>query len=182
MITIYGSDGMAKTQVPCDDNSTQEMELQGDNALSLSFTLYEHVALEVNDYAEFMGRKYWLMERYHPEQVSTVEWKYDIKLYGIESLVKRFLVINDTDGLPPDRPAEGPCRPDREKYKQRHGYRRLEGGHGGGRRQHRHRLFRKILRRGAQRGGREGRTPLRMVGRGADRQYLPLRAGRGGRK
>ena len=88
MITIYGSDGMAKTQVPCDDNSTQEMELQGDNALSLSFTLYEHVALEVNDYAEFMGRKYWLMERYHPEQVSTVEWKYDIKLYGIESLVK----------------------------------------------------------------------------------------------
>lgn len=98
MITIYGSDGMAKTQVPCDDNSTQEMELQGDNALSLSFTLYEHVALEVNDYAEFMGRKYWLMERYHPEQVSTVEWKYDIKLYGIESLVKRFLVINDTDG------------------------------------------------------------------------------------
>lgn len=98
MITVYGSDGMAKTQVPCDDNSTQEMELQGDNVLSLSFTLYKHVALEVNDYAEFMGRKYWLMERYHPEQVSTVEWKYDIKLYGIESLVKRFLVINDTDG------------------------------------------------------------------------------------
>ena len=98
MITIYGSDGMVKTQVPCDDNSTQEMELQGDNVLSLSFTLYEHVPLEVNDYAEFMGRRYWLMERYHPEQTSTVEWKYTVKLYGIESLVKRFLVINDTDG------------------------------------------------------------------------------------
>lgn len=98
MITIYGSDGMVKTQVPCDDNSTQEMELQGDNVLSLSFTLYEHVPLEVNDYAEFMGRRYWLMERYHPEQTSTIEWKYAVKLYGIESLVKRFLVINDTDG------------------------------------------------------------------------------------
>lgn len=98
MITIYGSDGIAKALVPCDDNSTQEMELQGDNVLNLSFILYEHVALDVNDYAEFMGRRYWLMERYHPEQVSTVEWKYDIKLYGIESLVKRFLVINDTDG------------------------------------------------------------------------------------
>lgn len=98
MITIYGSDGVVKTQVPCDDNSTQEMELQGDNVLNLSFVLYEHVALDVNDYAEFMGRRYWLMERYHPEQVSTVEWKYDIKLYGIESLIKRFLVINDTDG------------------------------------------------------------------------------------
>ena len=98
MITIYGSDGVVKTQVPCDDNSTQEMELQSDNVLSLSFTLYEHVPLEVNDYAEFMGRRYWLMERYHPEQTSTVEWKYAVKLYGIESLVKRFLVINDTDG------------------------------------------------------------------------------------
>ena len=98
MITIYGSDGVVKTQVPCDDNSTQEMELQGDNVLSLSFTLYEHVPLEVNDYTEFMGRRYWLMERYHPEQKSTVEWKYAVKLYGIESLVKRFLVINDTDG------------------------------------------------------------------------------------
>lgn len=98
MITIYGSDGIAKAQVPCDDNSTQEMELQGDNVLNLSFVLYEHVALDVNDYAEFMGRRYWLMERYHPEQVSNVEWKYDIKLYGIESLIKRFLVINDTDG------------------------------------------------------------------------------------
>ena len=98
MVTIYGSDGRAKIEAPCDDNSTQAKELQGDNTLALSFTLYEHIALEVNDYAEFMGERYWLMERYKPEQVSTVEWKYDVKFYGIESLVKRFLVLNDTDG------------------------------------------------------------------------------------
>jgi len=98
MVTIYGSDGTVKIQAPCDDNSTQEHELQGDNVLTLSFTLYEHVALEVNDYAEFRGQKYWLMERYRPEQKSTVEWRYDMKLYGIESLIKRFLVLNDTDG------------------------------------------------------------------------------------
>lgn len=98
MVTIYGSDGTVKIQAPCDDNSTQEHELQGDNVLTLSFTLYEHVTLEVNDYAEFRGQKYWLMERYRPEQKSTVEWRYDMKLYGIESLIKRFLVLNDTDG------------------------------------------------------------------------------------
>lgn len=98
MVTIYGSDGTVKIQAPCDDNSTQEHELQGDNVLTLSFTLYEHVALEVNDYAEFRGQKYWLMERYRPEQKNTVEWRYDMKLYGIESLIKRFLVLNDTDG------------------------------------------------------------------------------------
>lgn len=98
MVTIFGSDGTAKIQVPCDDNSTQEHELQGDNVLTLSFTLYEHVALEVNDYADFRGQRYWLMERYRPEQKSTVEWQYDVKLYGVESLIKRFLVLNDTDG------------------------------------------------------------------------------------
>lgn len=112
MITIYGSDGTAKTQVPCDDNSTQAKELQGDNVLTLSFTLYEHVALEVNDYAEFMGERYWLMERYKPEQVSAQEWKYDVKLYGIESLLKRFLVLNDTDGA--DEPVFTLTAPPRE--------------------------------------------------------------------
>lgn len=112
MITIYGSDGTAKTQVPCDDNSTQAKELQGDNVLTLSFTLYEHIALEVNDYAEFMGERYWLMERYKPEQVSTVEWKYDVKFYGIESLLKRFLVLNDTDGA--DEPVFTLTAPPRE--------------------------------------------------------------------
>lgn len=112
MITIYGNDGTAKTQVPCDDNSTQAKELQGDNVLTLSFTLYEHIALEVNDYAEFMGERYWLMERYKPEQVSTVEWKYDVKLYGIESLLKRFLVLNDTDGA--DEPVFTLTAPPRE--------------------------------------------------------------------
>lgn len=95
---IYASNGRQKADIPVDDNSTQVMELQGDNVLNLSFTLYEYVALEVNDYSEYMGRRYWLMERPRPEQASTVEWKYDIKLYGIESLVKRFLVLHDTDG------------------------------------------------------------------------------------
>ena len=101
-----------KTQVPCDDNSTQAMELQGENVLTLSFTLYEHVVLEVNDYAEFLGERYWLMERYKPEQVSTMEWKYDVKLYGIESLVNRFLVLNDTDGA--DEPIFTLTAPPRE--------------------------------------------------------------------
>lgn len=98
MITIYGSDGIAKAQIATDDNSTQVKEIQGDNILTLSFTLYEHIALKVNDYTEFQGERYWLMEQYKPEQLSTVEWKYDVKLYGIESLLKRFLVLNDTDG------------------------------------------------------------------------------------
>ena len=112
MITIYGNDGTAKTQVPCDDNSTQVKELQGDNVLTLSFTLFEHIALEVNDYTDFQGERYWLMEQYKPEQVSEQEWKYDVKLYGIESLLKRFLVLNNTDGA--DEPVFTLTAPPRE--------------------------------------------------------------------
>lgn len=98
MITIYGSDGAVRLQAPCDDSSTQAKELQGDNVLTLSFTLYAHVALEVGDYADFQGERYWLMEAYRPEQASTMEWKYDVKMYGLENLADRFLVLNDTDG------------------------------------------------------------------------------------
>lgn len=98
MITIYGSDGTVRLQAPCDDSSTQSKELQGDNVLALSFTLYAHVPLEVGDYADFQGERYWLMEAYRPEQASTMEWKYNVRMYGLENLAGRFLVLNDTDG------------------------------------------------------------------------------------
>lgn len=146
MITIYGSDGIAKAQIATDDNSTQVKEIQGDNILTLSFTLYEHIALEVNDYTEFQGERYWLMEQYKPEQLSTVEWKYDVKLYGIESLLKRFLVLNDTDGddepvFTFDRPTKRTCRPDCEEHQQRdEQYHRLESRNGGRHGKHRYRL------------------------------------------
>lgn len=79
-------------------NGRQEKQLQGDNTLSLTFTLYEYVQLDVNDYVDFCGERYWLMERFKPRMKSTKEWEYNLTLYGIESLVKRFLVINYTDG------------------------------------------------------------------------------------
>ena len=53
--------------------------------------------MDVNDYAIFQGERYWLLERYKPRMKNTKEWEYNLTLYGIESLVKRFLVINYTD-------------------------------------------------------------------------------------
>ena len=100
LLTVYDSNRQIKAVLSPDDSSTQVKVLQGDNVLTLSFTLYEHVALEVNDYVDFCGERYWLLERYLPEEVSTQEWKYDVKFYGIESLIKRFLVLNVVDGDP----------------------------------------------------------------------------------
>ena len=115
------------------DSSTQATEIQGDNVLTLSFTHYEHIDLDVDDYADFEGERYWLTEKYRPKQKSTKEWSYDIKLYGVESMIKRLLVIKTVDNeeepmFTPDRPAPGTCGDDSPLHERRHGqHHRLEG-------------------------------------------------------
>lgn len=98
LLTIYDKSGVARAEVAVDDSSTQQKEIQGDNVLTLSFTHYAHIALDVNWYTDFEGERYWLQEKYAPKQKSESEWSYDLKLYGIESLIKRFLVLETTDG------------------------------------------------------------------------------------
>ncbi len=97
LITIYRV-GNFKAEVSPSDSSTQVKEIQGDNVLTLSFTHHDHIALDVDDYCDFEGERYWLTEAYRPEQKSTLEWVYDIKLYGIESLLKNLLVLKRVDG------------------------------------------------------------------------------------
>nr|DAU48817.1 MAG TPA: tail protein [Caudoviricetes sp.] len=96
--TIYDKTGKAKAKIAPSESSTQMKEVQGDNILTLSFTHYANIALDVNDYTDFEGERYWLMEKYAPKQNSESEWVYDLKLYGIESIIKRFLVLETTNG------------------------------------------------------------------------------------
>ena len=98
LLTLYDQYGIVKTTLSPNDTSTQDKEIQGDNVLSLSFTLYEYVSIDVNDYVDFEGERYWAVEKYLPQEKSTVEWEYNVKLYGIESLIKRFLVLKTVDG------------------------------------------------------------------------------------
>lgn len=98
LLTIYDRYKQKRVDVSPDDNGTQVKEVQGENVLTLSFTLYEYVALDVNDYIDYLGERYWLMERYQPKQKSTVEWDYSVKFVGIESLVGRFLVLKTVEG------------------------------------------------------------------------------------
>lgn len=97
VLTIYDKYGTARTDISPGDGSIQQKEVQGDNVLTLSFTHYEHIPLDVNDYVDFEGERYWLTEKYAPAQKSGGEWSYDVKFYGIESLIKRFLVLETTD-------------------------------------------------------------------------------------
>lgn len=98
IITIFDRVGNPKADISPADSSTQATEIQGDNVLTLSFTHYDHIPLDVDDYVDFEGERYRLAEAYRPVQKSTGEWSYDIKLYGIQSLIRNFLVIKRVDG------------------------------------------------------------------------------------
>lgn len=97
LITIYDRNGNVKAELSPDDSSTQVKEIQGDNVLTLSFTHYMPIILDVDDYIDFEKERYWLTEAYRPVQKSSCEWCYDIKLYGIECLLRNFLVLKQVD-------------------------------------------------------------------------------------
>ncbi len=100
MLTIYDSNGNRRTDIEAGDHYLPGEGGAGCNVLTLSFTHYEYIALDVNDRVDFEGERYWLTERYTPKQKSGQEWVYDLKFYGIESLVRRFLVLETTDETP----------------------------------------------------------------------------------
>lgn len=97
-LKIYSGDGRLKLTVEPRDNGTQVEEIQAGNVLNISFILPKRVSLDVNDYVDFINKRYWITEKYNPEQKSTIEWEYSLRFYGLECLISRFLVLNTTDG------------------------------------------------------------------------------------
>ena len=87
LLTLFDSSGQVKATFSPNDSSTQDKEIQGDNLLKLSFILYECISIDVNDYLDYDGERYWATEKYKPAQKSTMEWEYSFQLRGIESLI-----------------------------------------------------------------------------------------------
>lgn len=97
-LKVYNRKGVLKLTVSPSENSTRQKRLMGDHVLGVSFTAFECVPLEVYDYVDFEGVRFWITEEYAPKQTSTVEWEYDCKFYGIESLMRQALVLKIVDG------------------------------------------------------------------------------------
>ena len=94
MLTIFNRLGQPKFTVEPSESDSHSHEIQGENVINLSFTLTEAQTINVGDYVEWEGARFLAMERTTPAEVSSVEWKYALKFYGIESLIKRFLVLS----------------------------------------------------------------------------------------
>ncbi|MDR0833249.1 MAG: hypothetical protein LBN93_03555, partial [Candidatus Symbiothrix sp.] len=96
-LKIYNQQNVLKATVSPGDSSTNSKGIMDDNVLTLSFKHYDCFSVDVNDYADFAGERFWALERYTPNQTSTLEWEYNIKLYGIESLIKRIINLKLVD-------------------------------------------------------------------------------------
>ena len=99
MLTLYSAAGTPRCHFEPSQNDALTCEVMGDAVISLTFTLWEAVSIEVGDYVEWQGERYRAMERMHPMQVSSVEWKYRLRLFGAQSHLKRYLLLSP-DGTP----------------------------------------------------------------------------------
>ena len=97
-IKIYSNTGELRLTAAPSQSDRETAGIGQDSVLSLSLTAFECVALEAYDYVDFLGRRYILTDAYLPKMVARGEWKYDLKLYGVEAMAAHTLMVNPTDG------------------------------------------------------------------------------------
>ena len=102
-LKIYTQSGVLRATVCPDDNSTQQKTVMGENVVNVAFTVSQPVDFDVNDYIDFCGERYTLLSKPHPEQESTIEYKYTLDFYGIENeLSKAICFLQDGESLDSD--------------------------------------------------------------------------------
>lgn len=109
-LKIYSKEGNLKLTVSPDSNSAATCGIQEESVLALSFTTFECVTLEVYDYADFLGRRYWILERYQPKMNCDSEWSYSVQLSGVEGLTTQVLMVNPDDDDNPILTLTAPAR------------------------------------------------------------------------
>lgn len=92
-LKVYDKTGVLRTTLYPASNSQQTEAIMEDCYISASMTGYECVRLLPFDYVDFLDKRYWVGEAYTPKQNSTIEWVYDVKLYGVESIGKNVLML-----------------------------------------------------------------------------------------
>ncbi len=107
---IYSKDGRLKLSVAPGDNGACSCGIQEESILAVSFTAFECIALEVYDYADFEGQRYWILERYLPQMNARREWTYSIRMSGAEGLAGQTLMVNPEDDDNPVLTLSAPAR------------------------------------------------------------------------
>lgn len=109
-LNIYSRTGALRLTVVPEDNAAESCGVEEQSSLSLSFTSFTCVALEVYDYVDFQGRRYWVTERYVPQMNARKLWAYSLRLGGIEALAAQTLMVNTADADNPEWTLAAPAR------------------------------------------------------------------------
>ena len=99
LLEIRSNTGELKIVAAPSDNDRETAGIQQDSTLSLSFTAFQCVALEVYDRVDFLGRRYILTDAYMPQMNARGEWAYSVTFSGVEALAAQTLMVNPTDGI-----------------------------------------------------------------------------------
>ncbi len=97
VLTIYNPDGF-KLLDACLDSSTQDWAIMSENRLQAEFYSEECILLPSGCYVDFDGRRFWLLDEYKPTLESRLEYAYNVKFVGVESLLSVTLMLKTTDG------------------------------------------------------------------------------------
>lgn len=97
-LDIYTKAGILKLSAVPEENSRATAGIQEEGLLSIAFTAFECIPLEVYDYIDFEGVRYWVIERYMPQMTARNEWTYSVQLHGVEGLAAQTLIVNTADG------------------------------------------------------------------------------------
>lgn len=109
-LNIYSKESSLRLTIEADSNNVASCGIQEDSILSLSFSTFECVPLEVYDYIDFEGDRYWVLERYIPQMNSRRSWSYSVQLHGVPGLASQTLMVNTADADNPIFNLTAPAR------------------------------------------------------------------------
>lgn len=97
-MTIYDADNNVLLDVTVDDTSLRSKALNGDNTLTLNYSLAEHVEVPIGAWCVFKGERYSLMS---PEDITMNHrrsFEYALTMHSEDAKAKLYKFVNPVDG------------------------------------------------------------------------------------
>ncbi len=96
-LKIYSKEDTLRLEVSPSDNSTQQCAMLG-GSVNLTFTTYEFARLDIKDYIDVYGQRYWLKKAYSPTLKSESEYEYNVIFYDQSAFTQDAVVLKLVDG------------------------------------------------------------------------------------
>ena len=95
---IYDKDGVLLLDIEVDDTSVRYKAINGENSLTLKFSLAEHMEFPLGSWCVFKGDTYSLMASSDITMHHRRNFEYNLVMYGDEARAKRYMFINPVSG------------------------------------------------------------------------------------